>query len=373
MSESYDVIVVGLGAMGSATAFQLARRGQRVLGLDRFTPPHEFGSSHGETRIIREAYFEHPLYVPLVQRAYELWAQLEKLSGRSLFKQTGGLMIGLENGAIVSGALRSAREHRLAHEQLSAAEVRRRFPALRPTEEQVAVWESRAGALFPEACIEAHLAQSRVHGAELRFGETVLRWEPAAAGVHVITSGGEYVAKRLVLTAGAWVSSLLGEFKFPFRVERQVLYWFEQRAQSPNLDPANCPIFICQNERHGHFYGFPDFGTGVKVARHHAGETANPDALRREVSAEEIALMREIVSEFLAGADGPLRATAVCMYTNTPDEHFLIDWHPQSDRVLIASPCSGHGFKFSAAIGEVVSDLVLDGRSRFDLSLFRLR
>lgn len=373
MSESYDVIVVGLGAMGSAAAFQLAWRGQRVLGLDRFTPPHEFGSSHGETRIIREAYFEHPLYVPLVQRAYELWAELEKLSGRSLFKQTGGLMIGPENGAIVSGALRSAREHRLAHELLSAAEVRRRFPALQPTDEQVAVWEPRAGALFPEACIEAHLAQARAHGAELRFGETVLRWEPTADGVRVITTRGEYVAKRLVLTAGAWVSSLLGEFKFPFRVERQVLFWFEQPKTSGDFAPGNCPIYICEHELGRYFYGFPDFGTGVKVAGHHEGDAADPDALRREVGTGETESMRRLVAKFLPGANGPLRATAVCMYTNTPDEHFLIDWHPQCDRVLIASPCSGHGFKFSAAIGEVISDLVLSGRSRFDLSLFRLR
>src|SRR6266516_7762766 len=192
MPSSYDVIVAGLGAMGSAVAFQLAQKGRRVLGLDRFAPPHSLGSSHGQTRIIREAYFEHPLYVPLVQRAYELWAELEKGAGRSLLRETGGLMIGKPDSAVVVGATRSAHEHSLQHEVLSAAEVRSRFPALQPTDEMLAVWEPRAGILFPEICIEAHLTMARKHGAELRTEEPAVSWERDGGGVRVVTSKGAY-------------------------------------------------------------------------------------------------------------------------------------------------------------------------------------
>ncbi len=373
MPTDFDVIVVGLGAMGSAAAYHLARVGHRVLGLDRYTPPHEFGSSHGQTRIIREAYFEHPLYVPLVQRAYELWAEMEKESGRPLFRQTGGLMIGPPDGVIVPGARRSATEHRLPHEVLSAEETRRRFPALRPADSMVAVWEPRAGVLYPESCIEAHLQLARRQGAELRFGETVLRWQAEGEGVRIVTAQNEFRADRLILTAGAWIQSLLPDFDFPFHVERQVLFWFEPAGNREAFQPERCPIHIWEHEPGRFFYGFPDLGHGVKVARHHEGEPARPEAPRREVAPEEVDGMRGLLERFLPGAAGPLRAASVCMYTNTPDEHFFIDWHPAHPQVLIASPCSGHGFKFSSVIGEVLCELITTGRSHFDLSLFRWR
>jgi sarcosine oxidase len=370
--ESFDVIIIGLGAMGSAVACHLARRGKRMLGLDRFAPPHALGSSHGQTRIIREAYFEHPVYVPLVQRAYELWFELEKQTGRSLFRQTGGLMIGRPEGAVMAGAKRSAREHSLAHEILSAAEVRSRFPALQPTDEMMAVWEPRAGILFPELCIEAHLTTARNRSADLRRDEPAMSWADDGEGVRVVTTRGAYHAGQLVLTAGSWNQSLLRGLKLPLTVERQVQFWFEPRVPV-RFQPERCPIHIWEHEPGRFFYGFPDLGEGVKVARHHEGDLVSPDSIQREVRPEEVEAMRTVVRQFLPDADGALRAAVVCMYTNTPDAHFLIDRHPAYPQVLIASPCSGHGFKFSSAMGEVMADLLTEGRTRFDLSLFRNR
>jgi len=372
MSSKFDVIIIGLGAMGSAAAYQLAKRGQKVLGLDRFAPPHAFGSSHGQTRIIREAYFEHPLYVPIIQRAYELWAELEKESGRNLFRQTGGLMIGRPESAVVSGAKRSAEEHHLRHEILAAAEVRRRFPALQPADEMIAVWEPRAGILFPEVCIETHLGLAKQYGAELHTDEPVMRWRSDGDGVRVFTASGEHEADQLLLTAGSWAKSLLPDLNLPLTVERQIQFWFEPKNPSC-FQPDRCPIHIWEYEPDRHFYGFPNLGNGVKVAGHHEGGITNPDSINRDVTPEEVEAMRRIVRTFLPGAGGPLGSAVVCMYTNTTDHHFFIDRHPAHPQVLIASPCSGHGFKFSSVIGEILTDLLTEGKSRFDLRLFRSR
>jgi sarcosine oxidase len=372
MSLSYDVIIAGLGAMGSAAAYQLAQRGKRVLGLDRFAPPHAFGSSHGQTRIIREAYFEHPLYVPLIQRAYQLWAELESATERSLFRETGGLMIGKPESAVVAGATRSAREHSLPHAILASADVRSRFPALCPTDEMVAVWEPRAGILFPEICVDAHLTLARAHGAVLHANEPALSWETDGGGVRVTTSKGACHAGQLVLTAGSWIQSLVTDLQLPLAIERQVQFWFEPKLPV-EFQPERCPIHIWEHEPGRFFYGFPDLGGGVKVACHHEGVKTHPDSINREVRPEEIEAMREIVRKFLPGADGPLRSAVVCIYSNMPDGHFFIDWHPTHPRVLIASPCSGHGFKFSSVIGEVLANLLTEAPMQFDLSLFRNR
>jgi sarcosine oxidase len=369
----FDVIVLGLGAMGSASTCHLARAGKRVLGLDRFAPPHIFGSSHGQTRIIREAYLEHPAYVPMIQRAYDLWHELESEAGRQLFLRTGGLMIGKPESAVVAGARRSAEEHGLRHEILSADEVKRRFPALAPHEEMIAVWEPRAGILFPEACVESHLALARRYGATLRFNEPVTRWEPDGDGVRVLTTDGAFLGRRLVLAAGPWIRSLLFDVDLPFSVERQVQYWFEPCSNREQFNPERCPIHIWEHVPGRFFYGFPDLGNGVKIALHHEGELADPDKLRREVGSEEIESMRELLRSFLPQAGGALRSTAVCMYTNMPDHHFFIDPHPRHRQVLIVSPCSGHGFKFSSVIGEIVEELISKGSSCLDLSLFRRR
>ncbi|MEO8427972.1 MAG: N-methyl-L-tryptophan oxidase [Verrucomicrobiota bacterium] len=373
MKTVFDVIVLGLGAMGSASACHLARAGKRVLGLDRFTPPHVFGSSHGQTRIIREAYLEHPAYVPLIQRAYDLWHELESEAGRQLFLRTGGLMIGKPESAVVAGAKRSAEGHNLRHEILSAGEVKQRFPALVPGEEMIAVWEPRAGILFPEACVESHLMLARRYGATLRFNEPVTRWEPDGDGVRVFTADSVFLGSHLVLAAGPWIRSLLFDVNFPFSVERQIQFWFEPCSNHEQFGPERCPIHIWEQGPGGFFYGFPDLGNGVKVARHHEGELTDPEKLRRDVEPEEIDSMRELLRRFLPQAGGALRSTAVCMYTNMPDFHFFIDHHPRHRQVLIVSPCSGHGFKFSSVIGEIVGELIGEGRSRLDLSLFRRR
>jgi sarcosine oxidase len=289
-----------------------------------------------------------------------------------LFRETGGLMIGKPESAVVAGATRSAREHSLPHTILSSAEVRSRFPGLCPIDEMVAVWEPRAGILFPEICLEAHLTLARALGADLHADEPVLSWESDGSGVRVTTSKGAYQAGQLILTAGSWMQSLLTDLKLPLVVERQVQFWFE--PQRPvEFQPERCPIHIWEYEPGRFFYGFPNLGGGVKVARHHGGETAHPDSINREVRQEEIEAMRAIVRQFLPGADGPMRSAVVCMYSNTPDGHFFIDWHPTHPRVLIASPCSGHGFKFSSVIGEVLANLLTAGPMQFDLSLFRNR
>src|SRR5882724_8140423 len=375
-SNSYDVIVAGLGAMGSAGVFHLAARGLRVLGLDRFQPPHTLGSSHGRTRIIREAYFEHPSYVPLVRRAYELWAALEKESGRQLFIQTGGLMIGSPDGVLVSGARRSAEEHHLRHDILSSAEIRTRFPAFQPDPDMVAVWEPRAGILFPEPAIQSHLELAVKHGATLRLNEPVLAWEATGQGVSVSTAAASYTAGRLLLALGAWTASLLADLALPLTVERQVLFWFDPhdaaRSQPDLFDPKKCPIQIWEYSPSRFFYAFPDLGDGVKVAIHHQGERTEPDNLRRDVARDEIDGMRSILKRFLPAAAGELKSAVVCMYTNTPDEHFIIDFHPRHRNVVIASPCSGHGFKFSSAIGELAARMLTDQPSELDPSLFQV-
>ena len=372
MPEHFEVIIVGLGAMGSATAYHLARSGKKVLGLDGFTPPHAFGSSHGQSRIIREAYFEDPIYVPLVQRAYELWAELERISGRKLLRQTGGLMIGPAAGALVAGAKRSADEHGLKHERLSADEVTHRFPALRPSAEMVAIWEPRAGFLLPEFCVWAHLDAARMHRAELRWEEAAVEWEAKGKGVRLVSSRSEYSADRLILTAGPWIGALVPELKDYFTIERQVQFWFEP-AQADLFSLGRCPIYMWEYAPAKFFYGFPDLGGGVKVAGHHEGDTTGADSVNRNVRPEEINGMRDLVRRFLPAADGPLIRSAVCLYTNTPDHHFFIDEHPAHPQVLIASPCSGHGFKFAPAIGEILCAWATQRKIGFDLRLFRRR
>jgi sarcosine oxidase len=372
MPETYDVILAGLGAMGSAAAFHLAKRGHRVLGLDRFTPPHTLGSSHGQTRIIREAYFEHPIYVPMVQRAYTLWEELQRESGEELLVITGGLMIGQAESVVFAGARRSAVEHGLRHEVLSALEVRRRFPAMNPDDSMQAVWEPRAGILFPEKCVASHLELARRHAAELRFEEPVLSWESDGAGVRVTTARGQYTAAQLVISAGAWLRELAPELTGHFKVERQVLYWFEANEPEKFL-PERCPIHLWQFDGKKFFYGFPDLGEGVKVAGHHDGEVTTAETVRREVSAEEVEAVRVWMRRFVPAANGPLKASSVCLYTNTADEHFWIDSLASCAAVLVVSPCSGHGFKFSSAIGEIVADRCEGREAKFDLSLFAAR
>jgi sarcosine oxidase len=371
VAERWDVIVTGLGAMGSAAARELARRGLRVLGLDRYAPPHAHGSTHGRTRIIREAYFEHPAYVPLVQRAERLWVELEREVGERLFVRTGGLMIGPEDGELVRGARTSAEEHGLPHELLTSGEVRRRFPALAPEPDAVALLESRAGVLFPEACVRALLGSAARHGADLRTGEPMLTWRAEGGAVRVATAIGEHVADRLVLALGPWLPEFLNGAQIQLKIERQMQHWFTPRANAEQFSPDNLPIALWETAERM-FYTIPDFGDGVKIAVHHDGELTDPQRVRRTINEQEDVSARALVERFLPDAAGELRDRAVCLYTNTTDQHFVIDHHPLHHEIVIASPCSGHGFKFATVVGEIVAKLAADELVE-GLSLFHCR
>jgi sarcosine oxidase len=372
VSEAFDVIIVGLGAMGSAAAYHLAKRGRRVLGIDRFHPPHNLGSSHGGTRIIREAYMEDPSYVPLVQHAYDLWLDLERESGEDLLTRTGGVMIGAPDDAVVTGALASAQQHGLDHELLDRADLHERAPGFALPEDHVAVWEPRAGALDPERCIETHLRLAQQYGATLRYDERVIRWAPDGAGVTITTDHGEYRADRLILSAGAWTADFHEKLNLPLRVTRQVVYWFEPTRNPEHFRPDRFPVFVWHLPDDIAIYGFPNFGGGVKAGVHNPVVDADPDAIDRDVGPDEIEAMRQRFATYLPDAAGTFRKAEVCMYTNTPDGHFLLDFHHRHPQVIVASPCSGHGFKFASAIGEVLADMALDEISSFDLGLFGL-
>jgi sarcosine oxidase len=367
---SLTIGIAGLGAMGSMTALELVRRGHRVIGFDRFHPPHQLGSSHGKTRIIREAYFEHPQYVPLVQRAYQLWNQLEAESGVTLYRATGGVMIGPPDGVLVAGARRSALTHRLQYEELPGDEVRRRYPMFEVPRGEVGLYEPRAGVLFPELAIQTALRGASRDGAELHFDEPVERWS-VGSSITVATSKREVHVDRLILSTGAWTGTTAAALDLPLVITRQPLYWFEV-APDARADAASLPIFIWEWEPGRFFYGFPDLGDGVKVAIHHEGESIDPERPRRPATPDEAEELRGSLAVRMPGL-GAVRETAVCLYTNTPSQDFLIDRHPADPRLIIASPCSGHGFKFAPAIGEVLSDLAEERPSGFDLTPFRLK
>ncbi len=374
MRPRFDVIVVGLGAMGCATLFHLARRGLSVLGLEQYSPGHTLGSSHGDSRIIRELYFEHPLYVPLVQRAYQLWNDLEQRTSTELMAITGGLMIGPRDGAVVEGTLRSAAEHGLANETLDAGEIRSRYPAFDVDGDLVAVVDPRAGYLDPEACNAAHLGAAIESGARAQFEEPVLKWTPDGDGVRVKTGADAYSAGHLVITAGAWTRGLLPDITLPLTVERQVVFWLAPKVKPGGYGRSRFPIYAYEYKPGSICYGFPRLPRGVKASVMHDGETSGePASVRRTIDDSDLASLRAALKPVLPElADAPVRDSATCLFTNTPDHDFIIDFHPSYRQVLISSPCSGHGFKFASAVGEVTADLLATGRSRFDLSPFRL-
>ena len=370
---SYDVIVAGLGGMGSAAAYQLAARGKRVLGLEKFSPAHDRGSSHGRSRIIRQAYFEDPAYVPLLLRAYELWEQLERETNQDLMTLTGGLMIGRRASELVSGSVRSAEEHGLPYELLDAGEIRARFPALSPDPETVALYEKKAGFLRPEETVRAHLDRADSLGAELRFEEPVLSWEAPPAEVRVETPEGSYDAERLVITPGAWAPQLLSDLGLPLEVERQVMYWFEPKGGLEPFLPDRFPIFIWEPDDGNWFYGFPaqEDERGVKAAFYRAGGVpTSPETIDREVHGEEIDFVRTYLARYVPGLAGRCLDARVCMYTNTPDLHFVISVHPDHPQVAIACGFSGHGYKFCSVVGEILADLVMDGTTSHPIDLF---
>jgi sarcosine oxidase len=373
MTFLYDVAVVGLGAAGSAAAYELARRGVRVLGVDRWAPPHAHGSTHGRTRIIREAYYEHPLYVPLVRRAYELWGRLEEEAGETLFRQAGGLMVGPADGPLVAGARRSAEEHDIPHELLDAAQVRARFPAYAPPADAVALLEPRAGLLFPEACVAAFLARARQLGATLELGAAVESWTAGDGGVTLTTARGTFRAARAIFAAGPWLPELVPALAPALEVERQLFHWFDPAdGERARHAPERMPIALWEYAPERIFATFPDVGDGVKCGVHHEGETTTADAVRRTIDEEETRQARALLAALMPGAAGALRDRATCLYTNTPDHHFLIDRLPGAERVIVASPCSGHGFKFASAVGELLAQMAVGEAPRFDVAPFGL-
>jgi len=370
--KNIDVAIVGLGAMGSAAAYHLSARGKSVVGFDLSTPPHSLGSTHGQSRIIREAYFENPLYVPLVQRSYECWSDLQQATDDRLLLKTGGVLIGPDKGMLIAGTRLSADRHNLDYDLLTAKQVRKHYGALDPDDDVVGLWEPNAGILLPEKCVEAHLRLAQQHGADLHFDEPVTEWKPDGDGVILKTEADQYSVSQLVLTPGAWLNLFLPDLPLPLTIERQVLYWFDAGENRELFELQRLPLFAWEYAPEQLFYGFPNLGNGVKIAIHHQGQITDVESIDRNVSEDETATMKLILDACLPSLSGPLLKSEVCMYTNTPDEHFVIDFHPDLPQVLIASACSGHGFKFAAVIGEIVTDLLIEGKSSFDLSPFRI-
>jgi len=369
---AYDVIVVGVGGMGSACAYHLARRRQRVLALEQFDIPHDRGSSHGVNRIIRLAYAEDPAYVPLLRRAYELWRELEHTVDERLLIVTGGVDAGPEHGEIVQGSLESCREHGIPREVLNADELRARFPGYRLPNDMVAVYQADAGFVLAERSIVAHVNAALRHGAELHGREPVLSWDVSHGTVHVRTTRASYEAPKLVIAAGAWAGRLAPRVASYAVPERQVLMWVQPRRPE-YFRLGAFPVFNMEAPE-GRFYGFPVYGIpGFKIGKyHHLRERIEPDALNGECRPEDEEVIREGIRLYFPDADGPTLSLATCMFTNTPDEHFILDRHPELGEVSIAAGFSGHGFKFCSVVGEIMADLAIDGRTRWKIDLFKL-
>lgn len=374
MGKLYDAIVLGLGAHGSAAVYHLSKNNITVCGIDRFKPPHNMGSSHGQSRIIRQAYHESPMYVPLVMEAYKLWHELENISGKKLLLKTGGIMLGNENASVVTGAKLSAETHALSYEYLNQENIEKKIPALKSGNNTVAVIEKDAGILFPEACIKAYLEQAEKNNASLFYNEVAKLITSKNGIVEVLTDKNVYQTKKLIVSAGAWLTQLMPELNLPLTVERQVLYWFKNTNNSlqQNLLPEKLPIYIWEYEKDKMFYGFPDLGDGIKIAYHHKGQEIQPSDLRKQpVNKREVADIKNIVSTYF-NIEPEFNYADVCMYTNTPDEHFIIDFYPNDNNIIIASPCSGHGFKFASWIGKTLCNMVMNDELLPGLSLFKI-
>ena len=374
------MIVVGLGAMGSAACFQLAARGVSVTGIDRYFPPHGYGSSHGDTRVTRLAIGEGPDYVPLVRRSHKLWREIERETGAALLSQPGGLVLGPPDGPFLGRTRTVAQHFGIDHENLGGAQLRDRFPMFMVDERTEAYFEPQAGYVRPEAGVAAQLDLARRHGAELRFDEAVQEWTASRHSVTVRTHRGRYTAGQLVLCAGAWIPELYPEGREIFAIYRQLLYWFPIREHYEQL--RDMPIFVWDfgfDDRFLHLnglYGFPAIDGpdgGVKVASESYAATTEPDGAQHPATpAEGEAMYANYVAPHLPWlGHGPLRSVS-CLYTTTRGNRFIIDRHPEHERVMIVSPCSGHGFKHSPAIGESVAQWVTDGASVIDLSPFGL-
>ncbi len=371
-TQSYDCIVVGTGGVGSAALYYLAQQGANVLGIDRFPPGHDRGSSHGETRVIRLAYFEHPDYVPLLRRAYTLWEEMGQVRPESLYVQAGILEMGPEDGEVIPGVLDAARQHHLDIETLSSAEIEKRYAGLRVPESFVGVFEARAGFLRVEACVKAYAEEAVKRGAQLQTGETVLGWSPGGEGIAVETDRGRYRAGRLIVTAGAWAPQFLASLGVDLRVLRKPLLWYRTQTPHYRLDHG-FPVWFLETDL-GAIYGFPEIDAfGFKLAEHTKGtEVADPLQPDRDLWAADRLPLESLIQRHFPGVTSECLHHAVCMYTMSPDGHFIIDRHPGDARVCFVTGLSGHGFKFASVLGKIMCDLALNGETEMPIEFLSL-
>jgi sarcosine oxidase len=385
--KKFQTIVVGLGAMGSAAVYQLSKRGNHVLGIDQYAPPHLLGSTHGDTRITRQAIGEGIAYTPIVLRANEIWRELEEKVGKELYTTTGGLIMGdTSNASVVHGntsflqlTLDSAKQYGIKHEVLTSSEIRHQFPQFNVRDHELGYYEYGAGFLRPELCVEAQLGVAQAQGAEIHTNEKVISYERVGGSVHVRTDQGEYWAEKLVICAGPWVKNFLDEsLGSLFKVYHQVLYWFDVGEQYERFKTGTCPVFIWEfgTADDDGIYGFPAIdgrNGGIKIAAEDYEVSTSPEVVNRSVTALEIAEMyARHVEPYIKGVGEMCVRAVSCLYTVTADSNFIIDFHPEFSQVIVASPCSGHGFKHSAAIGEILADMVIQGESKLDISAFRI-
>ncbi|PSP55675.1 N-methyl-L-tryptophan oxidase [Halobacteriales archaeon QS_1_67_19] len=371
--NEYDAIVVGVGGMGAATVAELAGRGVDVLGIERFDIPHAHGSSHGVTRIIRRPQYEDPVYVPLVERAFDLWADLDEwYGGGDLLHRVGSVDVGPGDGAVFPGSKRSCEAHEIPHEVLTGAELSARFPGYDLPDDYRAVYQPDGGFLHCEQCTVAHVEAAHERGATVRARERVEDWTADESGVRVTTDREAYAAEKLVVTAGAWTGQMLPSFGEYLEPERQVLGWFQPR-EPPQFDPERFPVFVAEVPE-GHYYGFPVYDVpGFKLGRfHHREQVGDPATLDAEPDREDERVLREFTERYFPSAAGPTMRLSTCMFTNTPDADFILDVHPDRENVVVGAGFSGHGFKFASAIGELLADLALDGDTDLPIAPFRL-
>ena len=370
MDTSFDVVVLGVGSMGSAACYHLAKRGVRVLGLEQSSIVHEFGSHYGQSRIIRKAYFEHPDYVPLLKRSYELWSELEQETRYRLYTETGLLYAGRRDSVLMKGVRESASIHGIPIEHLDHGQLGKKYPAFKLHPSHEIIFEPGAGFLEPERCIDAHVDCAKALGAQIQTHEKVLGWKKSGSGFEVTTNKGVYSAGKLVLTAGAWMGGLLPEISQKLKVTRQTVFWMA--TKHPELfSPARFPCWLAEMESSGDvYYGFPQLEAGsygpldgLKIAQHNPGLTTDPDSVDRMVSAAEKDAMRAVMEEIFPGEYAGLLHTKVCLYTYSPDEHFIIDVSTEDPNLIFAAGFSGHGFKFCSVVGEALADLAEEGKS----------
>jgi monomeric sarcosine oxidase len=372
-SQRCDVLIVGLGGVGSAACYALAKQGYRVVGIDQFDPPHRMGSSHGDTRIIRKSYFEHPNYVPLLIRAYELWKTLEFEVDKQLYFPTGLLEIGPPDGVVLSGVARSAAEHSLPIETMSMQKAIERYPGIAGSDAWQAILEKDAGYLLVEECVAAHLQQARKLGVQIRVNERMLRWHADKHGVEIQTQRETLQADKLILCAGPWASQALSSYPIPLKVLRKHLYWYECQSACYSQDQG-FPCFFYETPS-GYYYGFPDHSRqGLKVARHSGGQiVSDPPIGQHTPDPQDRRLVEEFLASYLPEVSLQLRNWSGCYYTMTPDEHFILDRLPDAPNVVVVAGLSGHGFKFTSVLGQIASELAIAGHSKLNIGFLSIR